>query len=181
MNIIEQAEKIRADLIKRVEDSYCEPNRSRALKALKAPISLNKRMRTSAGRAFRLELRIELNQRLFEKPSNSKNIQGLERTVIHEFAHLMDWLMYGNFGHGATWKRIMRKMGQPDHRCHNLDTTGLKRRHKTIFLAECDCSDSKPIRRKWVNHIRKGGNVICKTCESRVSIVGETVNWLKTG
>lgn len=31
-------------------------------------------------------------------------------TARHEYAHVMDWHVYGNHGHGPTWKALARSL-----------------------------------------------------------------------
>ena len=38
-------------------------------------------------------------------------------TIRHEYAHFMDYVLYGNFGHGATWKECCNKIGARPIRC----------------------------------------------------------------
>ena len=40
-------------------------------------------------------------------------------TIRHEYAHYMDYMLYGNGGHGPTWKMCCRKIGANPSRCYS--------------------------------------------------------------
>ena len=40
-------------------------------------------------------------------------------TIRHEYAHYYDHMVYGNFGHGATWKQCCRIVGAFPIRCYS--------------------------------------------------------------
>ncbi|MEJ2205863.1 MAG: SprT family zinc-dependent metalloprotease [Gemmatimonadota bacterium] len=79
------------------------------------PIRLSSRMHTSLGHMVpavrpdggRYVAEIALNVDLM-LPGN-----GAERldTLLHEMAHVADYLTSGNYGHGSTWKAWARKVG----------------------------------------------------------------------
>jgi predicted SprT family Zn-dependent metalloprotease len=75
----------------------------------------------------------------------------IDRTVTHEFAHYVDKQLYPeNFDfrkikrslHGPTWKRIMRKFGADDSRCHTYDVSSIRRKKtkKYVWVAKDDPS-----------------------------------------
>ena len=78
----------------------------------------------TAGRAYLREDIIQIN----------KNVpaEGIEQTVVHEFAHLVATKIGGvKVGHGKIWKDIMLKLGYSPERTHryNLPRHRVLRKH----------------------------------------------------
>ena len=48
-----------------------------------------------------------MNQEFVEKGRS----EDLKDTLLHEFAHAIDWIENGNAGHGKTWKKICLEIG----------------------------------------------------------------------
>ncbi|MHA2404551.1 MAG: SprT-like domain-containing protein [Candidatus Kariarchaeaceae archaeon] len=73
-------------------------------------------------------------------------IEGQDSTVTHEFAHLVDQIVYPNQRrgrkrsvHGRTWKSVMRAFGIRDpQRCHSFDTTNSQVRRKARHVYSCN-------------------------------------------
>lgn len=65
----------------------------------------------------------------------------LERTVPHEVAHMIDYLLGYRSHHGEPWKRIMRMLGASDtSRCHKYDMSeAIKDTNRSVF--HCNCSN----------------------------------------
>lgn len=42
-------------------------------------------------------------------------------TILHELAHVFDYHVYGNRGHGYTWKSVCREVGAKPQRCKGKD------------------------------------------------------------
>ena len=81
-------------------------------------VVLNKRLKTTAGRAFieRNPQCIDLSVELFEQYPDE-----FCRVIIpHELAHCVAFLVYNDPGHGKSWKKIMKELGLPPERCHNM-------------------------------------------------------------
>jgi SprT protein len=97
-------------------------------------VEWNRRMRTSAGRAFYRDARIELNPRLQSLPSGQRE-EEIHRTFLHELAHLVAFARAGRKRiqpHGQEWQDACHDLGIPDEdRCHALDfqPRRLKRRY----------------------------------------------------
>jgi SprT protein len=72
----------------------------------------NRRMRSTAGRAFWPEGRIELNPRLLDfAPDEVRN------TMLHELAHLLAYAKAGRRrikAHGVEWRQACRELGIPN-------------------------------------------------------------------
>jgi len=64
-----------------------------------------------------------------------------EETIIHEVCHVLAELLAGpsrRVGHGQGWKNLMQRCGVEPKRCHQVDTSGLKRKGKR-YPAACAC------------------------------------------
>lgn len=80
-------------------------------------ITWNSRLRTTAGRAHRLGLRIDLSPYIFDKMSEEEQWD----TVSHEFAHIVDYVIRGTSNHDRFWKSIHRAMGGTAKRTHSAE------------------------------------------------------------
>lgn len=83
----------------------------------------NPRLRTTIGRAFLKEGRVELNPVLLARhPGETRKV------VIHEFAHLVAFKRARREpAHGPTWRALMRAAGQPPRATHTLPVEDLRR------------------------------------------------------
>jgi len=79
----------------------------------------NKRLRSTAGRAFYQDLRIELNPRLVTISADE-----LHRTLLHELAHLVAFVRNTPrkiAPHGEEWRAACRDLGIPNEKVtHDL-------------------------------------------------------------
>lgn len=121
-------------------------------RTFKYPTVIYKKRGQVAGTATDRTYTIDLNSVLL-----MENVEDfLKRTVIHEFAHLVDGIVSpaakaGGWGrkrdiHGPRWKAIMRLLGGPTSRCHSYDTTNSKvkrapRIAKPKHVWKCGCGD----------------------------------------
>lgn len=86
--------------------------------------SWNPRLRTTAGRAFLSEDRIELNPRLL-----AREPAVVRAVVVHEFAHLVQRRRAPRESqHGPVWRALMRAAGHEPRASHTLPVDGLRRR-----------------------------------------------------
>jgi len=89
----------------------------------------NSRMRSSAGRAFWPEAKIELNPRLWEVAPDQ-----IRRTMLHELAHLLAYARAGRrtiAAHGEEWRRACTDLGIPgESATHDLPLPFRKMRRK---------------------------------------------------
>ena len=85
----------------------------------------------------------------------------LEDTVVHEFAHLVAYQVYGDLGHGAGWKMVMAKFGAIATRCHSYAVP--KKATSKSYTFKCACMEHQftPQRMAWV---RKGKVYKCRHC-----------------
>ncbi|MDG2123709.1 MAG: SprT-like domain-containing protein [Verrucomicrobiales bacterium] len=106
----------------------------------------NPRLRTTAGRAYRNENRIELNPAL---GSIDTSIEETERTLLHELAHLIAYTRAGRRrieAHGPEWRQA----------CADIGIAGESRTH-TLALAP-----SRKIRRKYAYRCPSCGEVVLR-------------------
>lgn len=109
-----EKEKIYDGIIKIIDDAISLLGEKAGVDyALKVNIVWNKRMRSTAGRAF-LDLgKVELNPKLLfigEDP-----LGHVRETLLHELAHLLAYHRYGHkiLAHGNEWKRACADLGIP--------------------------------------------------------------------
>lgn len=92
-------------------------------------VAWNGRMRTTAGRAFWPDGRIELNPKLREVAPGE-----VHGTVLHELAHLVAYERAGRrriAAHGAEWRQACADLGIPGEKVtHSLPLPGRKMRRK---------------------------------------------------
>lgn len=95
-----------------------------------------KKRGTTAGTASYTKWEVDYNMELL-----SENVEEfIARTVPHEVAHLVDFLLHpANFTgpkrsvHGKTWKNVMRKFGVKDiSRCHSYNTSNVSTRRNSV-------------------------------------------------
>lgn len=81
-------------------------------------VKLNKRLTSTAGRAFLESGYIDLSVYLL-----GRNTDYYRRdTIPHELCHMIAWRLYQDRGHGQGWKSVMAKMGVDGGRCHSMQT-----------------------------------------------------------
>ena len=113
--------------------------------ARRVTIVYNPRLRTTLGRAILDDDRVELNVHLLRAYPDE-----LLGTVIHELAHLVVRMRYGEVRpHGREFKALMRAVNMPADATHHLDTARLKlRRRRYIYLHRCGNCGTMFIARK---------------------------------
>ena len=108
------------------------------------PVVWNGRMTTTAGfcryRRSAGQIRplsIDLSERLFR--NMDFDLSKVKRTLIHEMVHAYLVHKYNEKGHTPRFQRMMTEITgeHKNHRCHNYDTTGLKRKQAKKVQAEC--------------------------------------------
>lgn len=135
-------------------------------------ITFNNRFTSKAGDANFLRKRIRLSTALWGRMTDEQRRQ----TSIHEAAHIIARSKYGYAikSHGVEWKSIMSKCGLPPKRCHNIDTSGLSKKHPR-YLAYCRCGHNHMLTIQKVNDILHGRSYICKKCKSGLVLAEESV------
>ena len=146
------------------------------------PVVWNRRMTTTAGycryRRFtpshpegswaargRIEpYKIDLSYQLFEKLEF--DIDKVKRTLIHEMVHAFLVHIYNERGHGWRFQQMMTD----NHRCHNYDTNGLRRKQTKRVQWTCtDCGKGGWRVRMPKAHRRNG--YTCRACGGKVEFV----------
>jgi predicted SprT family Zn-dependent metalloprotease len=61
----------------------------------------------------RVVLELAINHSLFLQ-GNETNLLD---TMLHEMTHVEAWLVHGDRGHGAAWKRVARRVGCEPRAC----------------------------------------------------------------
>lgn len=111
-----------------------------------APVTVgwNPRLRTTAGRAFGREGRIELNEELLARSPSE-----LDTVLVHEAAHVAAFRLFGPHcpAHGRHWRGLMRLAGLPPDVTHDLplpERVQRRRRRGHVYLRVCDaCGDRR--------------------------------------
>lgn len=108
----------------------------------------NRRMRTAAGRAHYRECQIELNPRLATLPNAAQEI---ERTFLHELAHLVAHHRHRGRkiqAHGAEWRRACAELGIPGESIyHQLPFEGRKIRRKYAYRCPACASEFERVKK----------------------------------
>jgi SprT protein len=89
-------------------------------------------------------------------------------TVIHEACHLIASFKHGFVAaHGHEWRLAMRACGVEPLRTHQVDRTGLARRHRRFILLDCPNQGLESKCRcsaREYNKLRRGVEFWCKVC-----------------
>jgi SprT protein len=107
---------------------------------------------TTAGTACDSTYTIDLNPILLMENLDTF----IERTVVHEFAHLVDGIMnpetrtrtWGRSKrdiHGRTWKNIMLAFGVEPSRCHSYDVSNARTKKRSVaqHVWVCGCGGAR--------------------------------------
>lgn len=84
-------------------------------------IRWNMRLTTAMGRAIKLPSKyIELSSRIVNLNLETPLFESrIKETILHEWAHALDWECDKGWGHGPTWKSWMQKLGLDPERCYD--------------------------------------------------------------
>ena len=99
-----------------------------------------------------------------------------KRNILHELAHILANLKAGKpQGHKRGWKAMMYSLGEEPQRCHNNDTSGLKRqqqRYKMWCPERCGWSFTFAAARRTrrINAARKGQTRLCPKCKALIQL-----------
>lgn len=95
-------------------------------------LKYNKRLKTTAGRAWYDTNEIELsNALLWEHPRAFYVV-----IIPHELAHHIAKHIYSDEGHGPAWKSVMITLGLPPDTYHNLQNSQWEKRKAQIANAK---------------------------------------------
>ena len=102
----------------------------------------NRRLSTTAGRAFVRAGRIELNPRLLATATDR-----IDAVLVHEAAHVAAHRLFGEHipAHGRQWRSLVRLAGHEPAVTHDIPVDGLRRRSRRrryVYLRMCGaCGD----------------------------------------
>ena len=143
------------------------------------PVVWNTRMTTTAGYCRYKKARsdwavsltptkIDLSKKLFR--NENYDLEKIERTLIHEMVHAFLIHKYNEKGHTARFQRMMTDItGEyKNHRCHNYNTTGLRRKQERNISVVCPSCGVIGSRARMP---KRGLRYSCRTCRSPVSFV----------
>jgi predicted SprT family Zn-dependent metalloprotease len=122
----------------------------------KVTVTWNSRLRSTAGRAFYRDGRIELNPELLERSPDH-----VDTVLVHEAAHVAAHRLFGAHcpAHGRHWRGLMRLAGLPPDVTHSLPVPRKARssRRERIYLRVCDaCGDRRIARTVRYDECRCG-------------------------
>lgn len=116
---------------------------------------------------------ININKELLEKYQDEYS-----QTIGHEVAHYITYSVIGEEFtrngrrqvHGKNWKAVMKMLGLDPKRCHNYDTSDLKKVKKvTYYSYTCDCGYDHQITKIRHNKILRGKQSYrCATCKTPI-------------
>jgi len=115
---------------------------------------------STAGMALLNENVIRINTQIFLE-NKEEYIEN--RTLGHEYAHLVNRAVYNGSGHDLGWKRIMHFFGLNDSRCHDYEVEHLVKRHKRPYVYHCGCKEFR-LTQRMHNTIVRGNWRKCSTC-----------------
>ncbi|MDF1755363.1 MAG: SprT-like domain-containing protein [Verrucomicrobiales bacterium] len=128
--------------------------------AAKVTVNWNKRLRTTAGRAYSNLAKIELNPRLQLLPDEKRDHE-INQTFLHELAHVVAHARNPKRRiqpHGDEWKQACADLGIPgEERCHSLNLGRTTRRKNFAYI--CPACEEVIYRVKRMNR-----SVACYSC-----------------
>jgi len=143
------------------------------------PVVWNTRMTTTAGYcryknegmiSMRVSIiepyKIDLSDKLFR--NEGYDLAKIERTLIHEMVHAYLVHKYNEKGHTPRFQRMMTRItGEyKNHRCHNYNTAGLRRKQAKNVLWSCQgCG----VEGRKARMPKAGRIYTCRSCGSRVT------------
>jgi predicted SprT family Zn-dependent metalloprotease len=88
-------------------------------------VTWNPRLNCAMGRAVRSPKgtkKIELSSKIVSLNLTVPNfLDRVKETILHEWAHALDWELYQNWGHGQTWRNCMMSFGLRPKRCYDSE------------------------------------------------------------
>ena len=134
---------------------------------LDVAVTYRKDMKKTAGLAYTISRKIELNEILFLENVD----EFFSRTIPHEAAHIITKILYPHAkqSHGPEWRYIMDRLEVSDiKRCHSYDVSSVaKPRLSEKFTYTCACK-SFSLSKIMHNKIQKGSHRVCNSCKTRV-------------
>jgi predicted SprT family Zn-dependent metalloprotease len=129
--------------------------------ASKVSIVWNKRMRSTAGRAFLNLAKVELNPKLLHLGDDP--LRHVQQTLLHELAHLLAHHRHSRSrkrisAHGSEWKQACVDLGIPgESATHSLPLPSRKQRKKWRYTC--------PVCLEVIDRVKRmKGDSACYTC-----------------
>ena len=126
----------------------------------------------NAGSAFISPDEKRMTIKLHRKALEHYKEEYIERTVIHEFVHILQYCQYGFVDHKNSFKMLMRKFGANSGRCHSFDLRSLtgkpKRKSKPTFKYSCGCETVHEVSALIHKRINIGQSYHCKDCKQNI-------------
>mgnify|MGYP002843656882 CR=1 FL=1 len=137
---------------------YCRYKRSGLAETLENVIR--------GGRQTLEPTKIDLSDKLFRHLDY--DLAKIERTLIHEMVHAYLVHKYNEKGHTNRFQSMMTRItGEyKNHRCHNYDTTGLRRKQEKNVLWKCQGPCGAEGRKARMP--KRNRTYCCRTCGGRV-------------
>jgi len=156
--------------IREIMATVCEKNGVSELES-QTSIEWNARFTSRMGDANYNKMRVRFSIPLFALAGEKDQ----EDTIAHEMAHIVARHKYGKKikSHGGEWQACMLVAGYKPTRCHDIDTTGLKKSRKTC-KTYCNCN-THMVTPKMYGDIAKGRGRICSKCKGRLTLQPKAV------
>jgi predicted SprT family Zn-dependent metalloprotease len=154
----------------RIEECFKIAEAKLGVSIPRVPVVFENRSKTRAGAVHTVRNRVT-KQITITKISLSNQLLHLNgmtfvnRTPAHEAAHVIELTVFKQGGHGSTWQRVMRMLGQDAERCHNMTTP--ERRTTKTMQAFCKCKD--PVHKLTPARFARLHALTCRSCRSRLS------------
>ena len=110
--------------------------------------------------------KIDLSDKLFQ--NLDYDLAKIERTLVHEMVHAYLVHKFNEKGHTRRFQRMMTNITgeHKNHRCHNYDTVGLRRKQEKKVKWACSGCDAEG----WkVRMPKRPFGHICRGCRSPVT------------
>ena len=90
----------------------------------------------------------------------------LEKTVPHEVAHVVTWLLHGDRArpHGTEWRNVMAYFGQrAAARCHDFRVPDATPRRQRRWVYRCNCREHALSTTRH-HRVQQGQIYLCRLC-----------------
>lgn len=116
---------------------------------------------------------IKLAAKVFTEDS-----EAFRNTIAHEVAHLADFQIFKEWGHGRTWKAIMRAIGQNPTRCATEEEAKeigytYERKRQVRYVYNCSCEQVHYVSGVVHSRIQKGQTYKCRHCRTAISFTNQ--------